>query len=171
MEGSRVRSAYYQASKTYGVPWKGRRYDRSNWSHADPINRALSAGNTLLNGICHAAIVSGGYSPGLGFIHTGRQTSFVYDIADLYKADISIPLAFQTVAESDEHVDGRVRLACRQRFKDVKLLDRILPDIDDLLGIDNTFVPPEGDPDSETSLPAPLWDAAEEDLAEEEDAP
>jgi len=171
MEGSRVRSAYYQASKTYGVPWKGRRYDRSNWSHADPVNRALSAGNALLNGICHAAVVSGGYSPGLGFIHTGRQTSFVYDIADLYKAEITIPLAFQTVAESDEHVDGRVRLACRQRFKDVKLLDRILPDIDDLLGIDNTFVPPEGDPDSETSLPAPLWDAAEEDLAEEEDAP
>jgi len=163
MEGSRVRSAYYQASKTYGVPWHGRNYNRGNWGSADPVNRALSAGNALLNGICHAAIVSGGYSPGLGFIHTGRQTSFVYDTADLYKAEISIPLAFQTVAESDEHVDGRVRLACRQKFKEVKLLERILPDIDDLLGIDSAFVPPEGDPDSETSLPAPLWDVPQED--------
>ena len=171
MEGSRVRSAYYQAGKTYGVPWKGRRYDRGNWGHADPVNRALSAGNALLNGICHAAIVSGGYSPGLGFIHTGRQTSFVYDIADLYKAEITIPLAFQTVAESDEHVDGRVRLACRQKFKEVRLLERILRDIDDLLGIDSTFVPPEGDPDVETSLPAPLWDAPEENLPEEEVVP
>lgn len=172
MEGSRVRSSYYQASKTYGVPWSGRRYDRGNWGHADPVNRALSAGNALLNGICHAAIVSGGYSPGLGFIHTGRQTSFVYDIADLYKAEITIPLAFQTVAEYAEHVDSRVRLACRQKFKEVRLLERILPDIDNLLGIDNSFVPPEGDPDSETSLPAPLWDVpAEEEECSEEEAP
>jgi len=174
MEGSRVRSTYYQASKTYGVPWQGRRYDRGNWGNADPVNRALSAANALLNGICHAAIVSGGYSPGLGFIHTGRQTSFVYDIADLYKAEITIPIAFQTVAESREHIDGRVRLACRQKFKEVKLLERILPDIDDLLGIDSSVVPPEGDPDSEPSLPAPLWDAPvdeAEDSAEEEAAP
>ena len=168
MEGSRVRSSYYHASKTYGVPWKGRNYNRGNWGSADPVNRALSAGNALLNGICHAAIVSGGYSPGLGFIHTGRQTSFVYDIADLYKAEITIPLAFQTAAESSEHVDSRVRVACRQKFKDVKLLECILPDIDDLLGIDSAFVPPEGDPDSETSLPAPLWDTPEEDVPEEE---
>ncbi|MBM3144076.1 MAG: type I-E CRISPR-associated endonuclease Cas1 [Chloroflexi bacterium] len=171
MEGSRVRSIYYQSSKTYGVPWHGRRYDRGNWGNADPVNRALSAANALLNGICHAAIVSGGYSPGLGFIHTGRQTSFVYDIADLYKAEITIPLAFQTAAESPEHVDGRVRLACRQKFKEAKLLDRILPDIDDLLGVDGSFIPPEGDPDSETSLPAPLWDApveeADDSAAEE----
>lgn len=171
MEGSRVRSAYYQASQTYGVPWHGRRYDRGNWGNADPVNRALSAANALLNGICHAAIVSGGYSPGLGFIHTGRQTSFIYDIADLYKAEMTIPLAFQIAAESPEHVDGRVRQACRQKFKEAKLLERILPDIDDLLGIDSSFVPPEGDPDSETSLPAPLWDAPVDegdDSAEEE---
>ncbi len=174
MEGSRVRSAYYQASKKYGVPWSGRRYDRSNWSNADPVNRALSAGNALLNGICHAAIVSGGYSPALGFVHTGRQTSFVYDIADLYKAEITIPLSFQTVAESNEYVDGRVRTACRQKFKDVKLLERILPDIDGLFGVDGTFIPSEGDPDNETSLPAPLWDApveGEDDFPDEEVVP
>jgi len=173
MEGSRVRSAYYQASKTYGVPWQGRRYDRGNWGNADPVNRALSAANALLNGICHAAIVSGGYSPGLGFIHTGRQTSFVYDIADLYKAEITIPIAFQTAAESSEHIDGRVRLACRQKFKEVKLLERILPDVDDLLGINSSLVPPEGDPDSEPSLPAPLWGVPldeEEDFIDEESA-
>jgi CRISPR-associated protein Cas1 len=174
MEGSRVRSVYYQASKQYGVAWSGRRYDRSNWGNADPLNRALSAGNALLNGICHAAIVSGGYSPALGFVHTGRQTSFVYDIADLYKAEITIPLAFQTVAESDEHVDGRVRAACRQKFKEAKLLERILPDIDGLFDVDGDFIPPEGDPDSEPSLPAPLWEApveGEQDCPDEEAAP
>lgn len=162
MEGSRVRSTYYQASKTYGAPWHGRRYDRRNWSRADPVNRALSAGNALLNGICHAAIVSGGYSPGLGFIHTGRQTSFVYDIADLYKTEFTIPLAFQTVAESSEQVDGRVRAVCRQKFKEAKLLSRILPDIDNLFGVDSSFIPPEGDPDKEISLPSPLWDVPDD---------
>ena len=100
-EGARVRQAYAEASRTYGVPWHGRRYDRSNWGSGDPVNRALSAANALLNGLCHAAIVSGGYSPALGFIHTGKQLSFVYDIADLYKAEITIPLAFRLVAESD----------------------------------------------------------------------
>jgi len=73
MEGVRVREAYARASREYGVAWSGRRYDRSEWGRSDPINRALSAANALLNGLCHAAIVSGGYSPGLGFIHTGKQ--------------------------------------------------------------------------------------------------
>ena len=68
-----MRDAYAQASKQYNVPWHGRNYDRSNWHNSDPINRALSAANALLNGLCHAAIVSGGYSPGLGFIHTGKR--------------------------------------------------------------------------------------------------
>lgn len=170
MEGSRVRSMYTKFARMTGVTWNGRRYDRSNWANADPINRALSAGNALLNGICHAAIVSGGYSPGLGFIHTGRQTSFVYDVADLYKAEITIPIAFQTVAESSQKVDNRVRTACRQKFKDTRLLERILPDIDSLLEIDRSAFPEELDPDQDVSLPAPLWDnLIEQDDPEEEE--
>lgn len=162
MEGARVRSTYHRYARETGVRWDGRRYDRSNWNNADPVNRALSAGNALLNGICHAAIVSGGYSPGLGFIHTGRQTSFVYDVADLYKAEITIPLAFETVAESDAKVDSRMRTACRQKFKDVRLLECILPDIDRLLGIERDTFPEEFDPDREVSLPGPLWDGPDQ---------
>jgi CRISPR-associated protein Cas1 len=171
MEGARVRSAYYRYSRETGVPWTGRNYDRGNWGASDPINRALSAGNALLNGICHAAIVSGGYSTALGFIHTGKQLSFVYDIADLYKAEITIPLAFQTVAESSEHVDSRVRAACRQKFKDVKLLARILPDIDTLLGI-SVGEAEVADVDADPALPTPLWDDPDDaDVFSEEDAP
>ncbi len=160
MEGSRVRSSYYRASKTYGIPWHGRSYDRASWGSGDPINRALSAAHALLNGLCHTAIVSGGYSSALGFIHTGKQLSFVYDVADLYKAEITIPLAFQTVAESTDKVEARVRTACREKFREAKLLDRILPDIDSLLQIDpGTFV--EGDDyDGDPALPGPLWDAS-----------
>jgi CRISPR-associated protein Cas1 len=136
MEGARVKSAYAQASKNYGVQWNGRNYDRGQWENADPINRALSAANALLNGICHAAIVSGGYSTALGFIHTGKQLSFVYDIADLYKAEYTIPTAFKIVSESRQDVEKRTREACREKFREGKLLQQILPDIDHILEID-----------------------------------
>jgi len=154
-EGNRVRSAYREASKRYGVPWVGRRYDRHNWKQSDPINRALSAANALLNGLCHAAILAGGYSPALGFIHTGKQLSFVYDIADLYKVEITIPAAFETVAESEKRVEARVRQRCRERFREVKLLQRILPDIDRLL--DLTREPVEKDYDADPALPGAWW--------------
>lgn len=161
MEGARVRAAYQAASRQYGVPWQGRNYDRRNWNASDPINRALSAANAVLNGICHAAIVSGGYSPSIGFVHTGKMLSFVYDIADLYKAELTIPLAFQTVAEGSEHVETRVRMACRERFREEKLLERILPDIDHLLDLPAEGAwPGEEDP----ALPEPWWQPSAEEV-------
>ncbi len=132
-EGVRMRDAYAQEAQRTGVQWAGRHYDQGQWDWADPLNRALSSANACLNGVCHAGIVSGGYSPALGFVHTGRQLSFVYDIADLYKTEITIPLAFETVAESEQDVETRVRLNCRDRFRAGRLLQRILPDIDALL--------------------------------------
>ncbi len=148
MEGARMRDVYAEEARRTGVNWQGRSYDVADWNRGDPLNRALSAANACLNGVCHAAIVSGGYSPAMGFIHTGRQLSFVYDIADLYKAEITIPLAFETVAESEEHVEVRVRLRCRDHFRQHRLLQRLLPDIDALLDI-----PTEGDVSVEESDP------------------
>lgn len=157
-EGVRVRKAYAEASRKYGIEWKGRKYDRSNWNAGDPVNRALSVANACLNGLCHAAIVSGGYSPALGFIHTGKQLSFVYDIADLYKVDLTVPLAFRLVAESKEHLETRVRHACREAFRENKLLDRILPEIDQMLGIKADDFAEGQAIDSDPALPEPLWD-------------
>jgi len=157
LEGVRVRRAYAEASRTWGVKWEGRSYDRQNWDKADPINRALSAANSLLNSLCHAAIVSGGYSPALGFIHTGKQLSFVYDIADLYKAEITIPVAFETTAKYPGKPEPYTRMACREKFREKRLLERILPDIDELLQI--SAEPPELDElDSDPSVPTDLWE-------------
>jgi len=159
LEGVRVRTAYAEASKAYGVAWNGRVYDRKDWGKADPINRALSAANALLNGICHAGIVSGGYSPALGFVHSGRMLSFVYDIADLYKTEITIPTAFAVVAESEVHAEKRVRQACRQKFYETKLLERILKDIDELLGIGSEEIPTGSDADGwDGGMPEPIWE-------------
>jgi CRISPR-associated protein Cas1 len=157
LEGQRVRQAYARASREYGVPWHGRRYDRSNWSSGDPVNRALSGANALLNGLCHAAIVSGGYSPALGFIHTGKQLSFVYDIADLYKVEVTIPLAFRVVAESTQGVQARVRAACRQAFKEHRLLHRILPDVENLLDLSADVLRAGAEADDDSGRPEPLW--------------
>jgi CRISPR-associated protein Cas1 len=156
-EGVRVRQAYAEASRTYGVAWHGRVYDRSDWGGGDPINRALSAAHALLNGLCHTGIVSGGYSPALGFIHTGKQLSFVYDMADLYKVEVTIPLAFRIVAESDKEIGPRVRLACREAFREHHLLDRILPDIDRLLGIPAEVLAAGEEADADPARPEPLW--------------
>jgi CRISP-associated protein Cas1 len=154
-EGVRVRNTYKIMSHHYGVKWKGRRYKRNDWDASDPINRALSLANALLNGVCHAAIVSGGYSPGLGFVHTGKQLSFVYDVADLYKTELTIPIAFGTVALSTDDIETRVRKRCREEFKKAKLLQRLLPDIDTLLG---TTEEPQTNYDEDGALPGPLLD-------------
>jgi CRISP-associated protein Cas1 len=129
MEGIRVRETYRKASKETGIEWKGRNYDKGDWNDADPINRALSSANACLYGICHAAIVSLGYSPGLGFIHSGKQLSLVYDIADLYKTEMTIPLAFQIVAQNSNNVEKSVRKACLETFHKASLLTRIPKDL------------------------------------------
>ena len=157
-EGIRVREAYAQASRQTGVLWTGRSYKRDNWMAADPVNRALSAANSCLYGVCHAAIVSAGYSPALGFIHTGKMLSFVYDIADLYKADLTIPLAFTAVAEGTDKLESRVRKKCRDKFHSDRLLQRIIPDIEKALAIGSLVVEGEPDFDAELALPGGLWD-------------
>jgi CRISPR-associated protein Cas1 len=163
-EGIRVREAYAQASRDYGVEWRGRSYARSDWTSSDPVNRALSAANSCLYGICHAAILSAGYSPALGFIHTGKQLSFVYDIADLYKADLTIPAAFAAVAESGPGLEGRVRRHLRELFYERKLLARVVDDIARVLTVDGMD---EADTQGETAtqafdddpaLPGGIWD-------------
>src|SRR5439155_11177152 len=158
MEGVRVREAYARASRETGVAWSGRSYRRDNWSNADPVNRALSCANSCLYGICHAAIVSMGYSPALGFIHTGKMLSFVYDIADLYKADLTIPLAFEVVAEGPNGVESRVRQRSRDVFHREGLLKRILPDIEWVLAVEEGTPGDALDFDADAAVPGNLWD-------------
>ncbi|MBN2074347.1 MAG: type I-E CRISPR-associated endonuclease Cas1 [Dehalococcoidales bacterium] len=135
MEGLRVRRAYAEASEKYGVEWNGRRYDQKDWSKGDPVNRALSAANSCLYGVCHAGILSAGYSSALGFVHTGKMLSFVYDIADLYKTELTIPIAFKAASENPSDLERQVRLECRKAFYEFKLMERILPDIAEVLGV------------------------------------
>ncbi|WP_326690328.1 MULTISPECIES: type I-E CRISPR-associated endonuclease Cas1e [unclassified Streptomyces] len=132
-EGARVRRLYKHHSQRTGVPWTKREY-RPGDAHAagDDVNRLLSAANSALYGICHAVITGIGASPALGFVHTGSALSFVLDIADLYKADYTIPLAFDLAADGrTEERDARLTL--RDAVTQTQLLPRIVSDIGDLL--------------------------------------
>jgi CRISPR-associated protein Cas1 len=134
MEGVRVRETYARVSRETGVRWCGRAYS-GEWSSADAVNRALSTANACLYGLCHAAIVSTGFSPGLGFVHTGKALAFVYDVADLYKADVTIPVAFAAATGPLDGLESRTRRACRNAFRTTKLIERVVPDVQRALGL------------------------------------
>jgi len=157
LEGVRVRDCYKKCSEENNVEWKGRNYNFQEWG-GDPINRALSTANAVMNAICHAVIVSAGYAPALGFIHQGRQLSFVYDIADLYKTELTIPVAFQVVSAGCDLLERRVRAEMRAKIHETKLMERILPDIQSLLGINEEEEEKEEIIDAEQENPFPLWE-------------
>jgi len=133
IEGARVRKTYELLAKRYGVKWRGRRYDPKDWEAGDLANRCVSAATACLYGITEAAILAAGYAPAVGFIHTGKPLSFVYDIADLYKFDTVVPLAFKIAAKHPANPDKEVRLACRDVFRETKLLQKIIPGIEEVL--------------------------------------
>lgn len=142
-EGSRVRNVYRAYAKETGVAWNGRVYNPDDFSSGDAVNQALSAGHACLYGLAHAVIVALGCAPGLGFIHVGHERSFVYDIADLYKSEITIPIAFQTAAEAPEDLPAIVRRRVRDAMVSAKILERMVHDIRWLLSPAEESMEPE----------------------------
>jgi len=133
IEGARVRKMYVLLAKQYRVNWKRRNYDHREWGSGDIPNRCLSSATACLYGICEAAILAAGYAPAVGFIHTGKPQSFVYDIADIFKFETVIPVAFKVAAKKPYNPERNVRLACRDSFRQTKLLKRIIPTIEQVL--------------------------------------
>lgn len=139
MEGVRVREIYKRLAQRHGVNWKARNYDQADWDSADIPNRCLSSATACLYGLCEAAILAAGYAPAIGFLHRGKPQSFVYDIADLYKFETVVPIAFATASKiekgrGDQMLPERqVRIACRDMFRKYGLLEKIIPDIETIL--------------------------------------
>ena len=132
-EGARVREVYRRASEEWGVEWNGRVYDPEDFSAGDAVNQALSAGHVCLYGLAHAVIAAMGCAPGLGFVHVGHEKSFVYDVADLYKAEVTIPIAFEIAAEQPEDLPAVVRRRVRDVMVEQHILERMVHDIKYLL--------------------------------------
>ncbi|MFV5994973.1 type I-E CRISPR-associated endonuclease Cas1e [Streptomyces sp. NPDC056231] len=132
-EGRRVKDCYRAQAARTGIRWHGRKYTPGDFSAGDPVNQAITAAAQCMYGIAHAVVASLGCSPALGFVHSGHELSFVLDIADLYKTEIGIPLAFDVAAEDEEDVASRTRRALRDRINETSLLDRCVDDIKSLL--------------------------------------
>ena len=128
-----MRETYKLIAKQYGVEWKSRNYDTDDWNKGDMPNRCLSAATACLYGVTEAAVLAAGYAPAVGFIHTGKPLSFVYDVADVYKFETVVPLAFKIAAKKPGDPERQVRLACRDVFRESKLLARIIPGIEEML--------------------------------------
>lgn len=131
-EAARVKRIYAELSREYGVEWNGRRYDAANWRSADPINRCISSATSCLYGLSEAAVLIAGYSPAIGFVHTGRPRSFVYDVADLIKYETVVPVAFKVVSEQREDFETHVRHECRDMFARRHTLESLVPLINSL---------------------------------------
>lgn len=132
-EGARVRKIYRYHSERTKIAWDKRSYRPGDLASSDQVNQALTAANTALYGIVHSVITALGCSPGLGFVHTGNTRSFVYDIADLYKAETSIPASFDAVASGDASATSAVRFRLRDYVAESSLLERCARDIQTLL--------------------------------------
>lgn len=133
IEGARVRELYKVMARKYGVEWKARNYDTQEWDKGDLPNRCLSVATSCLYGVTEAAVLAAGYAPAVGFIHTGKPLSFVYDVADIYKFDTVVPVAFRIAARKSHSPEKEVRLACRDVFRSSNLLERIIPGIEEML--------------------------------------
>lgn len=134
IEGARVRRSYQLLAHQFGVKWAGRDYNPENWDASDLPNRCLSAATSCLYGVTEAAVLAAGYAPAVGFIHTGKPLSFVYDVADVYKFETVVPVAFKVAAANPSgNPERAVRLGCRDIFRQTRLLDRIIPDIESIL--------------------------------------
>lgn len=143
IEGVRVRKTYELLAKQYGVKWTRRNYDHTKWESGDIPNRCLSAATACLYGVTEAAILAAGCAPAIGFIHTGKPQSFVYDIADVFKFETVVPAAFRVAARQPSNLEMEVRHACRDMFRQTKLLKRIIPTIEMILAAGEVAPPKE----------------------------
>lgn len=151
IEGARVREYYKLLAERHGVKWSGRSYDPKDWDSGNLINRCLSSATASLYGLAEAAILAAGYAPAIGFLHTGKPQSFVYDIADIFKFETVVPEAFRVVAavEQNQLLDrerildpvASTRRRCRDAFRRTNLLAKLIPTIEDILSAGGLTMP------------------------------
>ena len=149
MEGIRVRQQYAELGREFGVSWKARNYDTQNWALADNINQAISTANASLYALCGAVVCSLGYLPSLGFVHDAGTTPFIYDVADLYKRETTLPAAFQAVREDPKADRELVLRLLKQRIEETRLLQNLPKDLARMFG--TTEAPPPSTGDSPAS--------------------
>jgi len=138
-EGARIKRSYQIVADRYGIEWKGRRYDRANPNAGDTANQALNHSASAMRAAASVAVASVGAIPQLGFVHEDSGQSFVLDIADLYRHETTLDIAFgaaQKSEQSGESIDRLVRRRANQLFRERKIIPNMIDRIKSLLVVD-----------------------------------
>lgn len=142
IEGSRVKEVYKIVAQQHGIPWKGRRYDRENPTSADIPNQAINHAATFVEAAADVAVAAVGALPPLGFIHEDSSNAFTLDIADLWRAEVTVPLAFSVSARvlknSELSLEREIRFEAAVWFKRRKLIPAMIDRIKELLRVDDS---------------------------------
>lgn len=115
IEGARMKASYQLVAERFGIHWHGRRYDRANPDATDLPNQAINHAATAVQGAAAIAVTACGAIPQLGFIHEDSGQSFVLDIADLFRVDTILPIAFGAVKEASSKPGQSIERVTRQR--------------------------------------------------------
>jgi CRISPR-associated protein Cas1 len=54
-------------------------------------------------------------------------------VSDVFKFDTVVPVAFRIAAKNPHNAEQQVRLGCRDAFRETRLLERIIPTIEEML--------------------------------------
>lgn len=141
IEGARIKESYQRVAERYGVPWHGRRYDRSDPVAADLPNQAINHAATFVEAAADIAVAATGAIPSLGFIHEDSSNAFTLDIADLFRVEVALPLAFSTVkacnAQGIVKLEQELRRRAARAFRQEKLIPKMIDKIKELLDVDD----------------------------------
>jgi len=141
IEGGRMKETYRIEAERFGIPWKGRRYDRANPNAADIPNQAINHAATFVESAADIAVAAVGALPPLGFIHEDSSNAFTLDIADLFRGELTIPLAFQAARKVLDDptlsIERTLRREAASEFRKRQLVPKMIDRIKDLLDADD----------------------------------
>lgn len=141
IEGARIKESYKLIAQRFGIQWQGRRYDRQNPTAADLPNQAINHAATFVEAAADLAVAAVGALPPLGFIHEDSSNAFTLDIADLYRVDLTLPLAFGAARAfldgKTDNLEREIRKQAAKLFRQEKLIPRMIDRIKELLDVDD----------------------------------
>lgn len=136
-----MKETYKVEASIFGLSWKGRRYDRSNPGAADIPNQAINHAATFVEAAADIAVAAIGALPPLGFIHENSSNAFTLDIADLYRSEVTVPLAFKAARkvldDATLSIERTLRRDAASEFRKRQLVPKMIERIRELLDADD----------------------------------
>lgn len=127
IEGARMKETYRLLAQKFGVRWEGRRYDRANPQAADLPNQAINHAASAVEAAAAIAVAATATIPSLGFIHEDSGNAFILDIADLYRDQVTLPAAFESVRQYEKQPSITLERQVRRNVGRRLRADTVIP--------------------------------------------